>query len=552
MALQIRRGTDAQRQALSGVNVPLVGEPLYTTDTKKLFIGDGVTAGGTSLGYYSNVAVSGQATLSATNNTETLTLIAGNNVVLATDGPNDSVTISVATTLNELNNGNIRIINNNINGLVGNENINIDPSGTGKVVVNSAVNSLGVETNSLQVGTFDAAPTNYYFEVEGPANSRVFRAGGPGGIASAEFSAYYSTPANGQKGVELISRQSTLDGLNSVVSSIYSVVTDITAGSLDSKIDFQVRSNNAYVVGGHVDGSGFVGNLTGNVTGNLSGDVSGNVTGNVNGSVVGDLKGSVFADSSAVLVDGVTGVLRGELRGFLNTGDLLVNSNTISSINSGDNIELVPATGGVVSTPAILRAQRLELLFDFNNSGISIANTVNTNSSLVISTTHDAASTSTNVPSGEFSPFGPITGSTVNFLRARGSNPLIPEPAQFNDEIATLNYTGLTGLAGLRSAAKLTVAIDSTVTDGIAPAGRFEFIAADISGSSAVRMTVSSKAVTGTVPFKLPIYADPTTRDAAITSPDSGMIILLTDSTGTGGPAKYQGFIAGTGWVDLN
>ena len=45
MALQIRRGTEAQRAVLTGV----AGELLYTTDTKKLYVGDGVTAGGTEV-----------------------------------------------------------------------------------------------------------------------------------------------------------------------------------------------------------------------------------------------------------------------------------------------------------------------------------------------------------------------------------------------------------------------------------------------------------------------------------------------------------------------
>lgn len=42
MALQIRRGTDAERQGIT----PLAGELIYTTDTKKLYVGDGITAGG--------------------------------------------------------------------------------------------------------------------------------------------------------------------------------------------------------------------------------------------------------------------------------------------------------------------------------------------------------------------------------------------------------------------------------------------------------------------------------------------------------------------------
>jgi len=42
MALRLRRGTDAERLLIT----PVQGELIYTTDTKKLYIGDGVTAGG--------------------------------------------------------------------------------------------------------------------------------------------------------------------------------------------------------------------------------------------------------------------------------------------------------------------------------------------------------------------------------------------------------------------------------------------------------------------------------------------------------------------------
>jgi hypothetical protein len=45
MALQIRRGTNAQRQQIT----PLQGELLFTTDTKKLWIGDGITQGGVAV-----------------------------------------------------------------------------------------------------------------------------------------------------------------------------------------------------------------------------------------------------------------------------------------------------------------------------------------------------------------------------------------------------------------------------------------------------------------------------------------------------------------------
>jgi len=51
MALRLRRGTDAQRLTLDGVSIPVPaeGEIIYTTDTKKLYVGDGTTVGGVAV-----------------------------------------------------------------------------------------------------------------------------------------------------------------------------------------------------------------------------------------------------------------------------------------------------------------------------------------------------------------------------------------------------------------------------------------------------------------------------------------------------------------------
>jgi hypothetical protein len=46
MPLRLRRGTDSTRTSIT----PVQGEPIYTTDTKKLYIGDGITAGGIEIG----------------------------------------------------------------------------------------------------------------------------------------------------------------------------------------------------------------------------------------------------------------------------------------------------------------------------------------------------------------------------------------------------------------------------------------------------------------------------------------------------------------------
>jgi hypothetical protein len=54
MALQLRRGLDAARTAIT----PAEGEILYATDTKKVWVGDGTTAGGIAVGS-STLATSG-------------------------------------------------------------------------------------------------------------------------------------------------------------------------------------------------------------------------------------------------------------------------------------------------------------------------------------------------------------------------------------------------------------------------------------------------------------------------------------------------------------
>jgi hypothetical protein len=112
MALQIRRGTDTQRQALSGPNTPIAGELLYSTDNKKLHIGDGTTTGGTSIGYFGSVAVSGQGTIRSTGVKETLTVVAGANISLVTDANTGTLTIAAAP--QELTNGSLRLFQNNI------------------------------------------------------------------------------------------------------------------------------------------------------------------------------------------------------------------------------------------------------------------------------------------------------------------------------------------------------------------------------------------------------------------------------------------------------
>lgn len=245
MALQIRRGTDTQRQALSGVNTPIAGELLYSTDNKKLHIGDGTTTGGTSIGYFGSVAVSGQGTIRSTGVNETLTVVAGANISLVTDANTGTLTIAAAP--QELTNGSLRLFQNNITSLNSNEDINIDPAGTGKVNVTGNLtattltgalsgNVIGVVTGTAGSSLIGTVTGNVTGNVSGNAGTvtngiyttdtgTVTNTMLAGSIANAKL--VNSSLIIGSTAISLGSSSTTLSGLTSVTS------TSVTSQSLD-------------------------------------------------------------------------------------------------------------------------------------------------------------------------------------------------------------------------------------------------------------------------------------------------------------------------------
>lgn len=95
MAFQVRQGTNAQRLTI----IPQSGELIYTTDTKEIYVGDGVTVGG--------VQVSGGGGNSTYGNTNVFDYLgSGSNVNLITTGNVVAATISTGGS-----NGNITGVN---------------------------------------------------------------------------------------------------------------------------------------------------------------------------------------------------------------------------------------------------------------------------------------------------------------------------------------------------------------------------------------------------------------------------------------------------------
>jgi hypothetical protein len=518
MALQIRRGTEAQRAALTGVDVPALGELLYTTDTKKLYIGDGVSGGGQDAGYFSSVAVTGQDTLLSSGENNVLTVVAGTNITLTTNDNTNSLTI------------------------------------------NGPVNFNGGTIAQLTVGEdYAGNPTDSFVDIEGGGN-RLMRMGanmstfGDDVSPFVQIAAYRASPANNDAGPMIEFRQSTAITLDEVIADIRSVVTNIANGAESGKLVFGVVDA-ADVVS--IDATGFVGNLTGDVTGDITGNVFAIDTtqlvdatnkifsGDLVGSVTGDVKGSVFADDSTVLVDAVSGFIpaevvsgtfTGNVVGNLTTAQLSISNDTISSVAIDGSIFFNPAGSGVVNVTSNLITNGLQIF------GPSIDGSSGDGTILV--TTSDSASLPLNLLEVHNDA---VSVSGVSLSRARGT--LLAQTAvQNNDSIKNLIFSGYDG-TNFRFSAGINVFVDGTVATNYVP-GRLEFRTVHTDGNELTRLTVSSTAVSGTVPFKLPVYADDTARTTAISTPQQGMMIFM--QSGTTPPATNQMQVYnGSAWISM-
>jgi hypothetical protein len=321
MPLQIRRGTDAERLAMT---VPLApGEPLYTTDQGFLYIGNGSALGGVQVtGYQDENAVDavGSALTSG---------IHQNIVFIYNDFPQDvsnridayidlsyydgeisapafrgSVLDDGSSTLINATNGSI-----NLDGTVKGD-IVPDANETYDIGSNSnRFKDLYLSGSSLYLGTAQITAAGSIVDL--PVGSTV------GGL-----------PISALEGVVPGSNYNA-----NIIADDSSVMVDTSAQ--------QIFAANGFIgnLFGNVTGD-ILGNVTGNTsgihTGNTSGIHTGNVTGDVNGNTsgfhTGDVKGSIFADDSTIMVDAVDNTISAN---SLNTSNLRIAGSTITSTTDG-------------------------------------------------------------------------------------------------------------------------------------------------------------------------------------------------------------------------
>lgn len=282
MALRLRRGTDAQRQLIT----PTEGELIYVTDTTELYVGDGTTQGG--------VRITGEVV-------NTITALNDVDAALSQDG----------------------------------DILQYD-SATGDWVAGEL--PIGDLSNVDTVSTppTDGSILNY------DADSQSWVVGSPLGADSS---------LGGLNNVsERADTASTLDFLTYSYEADEWGPTDIT--DLTFKINIRASDSSLLL---DSDNDQFNGNVVGDVTGNLTGIVTGNVVqpgtddvivdanngqifASVFGTFDGDVTGSVFADDSALMIDGVNAKVVGPIdtNSFNLTGDAIISGGVFASTLQGD------------------------------------------------------------------------------------------------------------------------------------------------------------------------------------------------------------------------
>ena len=288
-----------------------------------------------------------------------------------------------------------------------------------------------------------------------------------------------------------------------------------------------------------------IGNIQGNVTGNVIGNTQGVVTGaegsSLLGTVTGDLNGSVFANDSSLLVDGVNGIVTGNVKNLSVESDSVqggnvklvsaTNNNIIYLRTNTDSNFLTIGTEDTAGTVLITANAQVGGTSDPVERTLRVFNSSTATGTTAISQIHNSDS-------------GP--GATIGVARSRGSK-TVPTVVQIGDVLGTYISAGYNG-AGYRGAAGIRSVVAAT-PESLRIPSNVEIVTTDAAGNNDVKLTVKD---TGETVFagaaQLADYADASARDTAIPAPVAGMMIYLT------GTSKFQGNTDGTttGWVDLN
>ena len=559
MALQIRRGTDADRQSIT----PVAGELIFVTDQdgygspgQSLYIGD-------STGTLGGVLVASSATgnlgdyLTANTLDSTIELnqdlkLNGNDIV----GTGDiNITGNIHATGNITADGNIEIgdgtgndtvtitaqVNSSITpdtdtaydlGTASKRWRNVYASGAtidgqidavsinGDVVADNSTVMVDVSAN-----TFNGDLTG---DVTGNVNGNL--TGNVTGNVDGDTTGYHTGDVKGS----IFGDDSTpiVDAVNNTLNgNLTGNVTGNVVGSVTGDLTGQIKGTG----GGNVLSPNTgpadadlsvlnilaVGTISGNVSGNLTGNAAGDHTGTFTGSITatgtfdGDITGSVFADDSTPMVDAVSKTLTGDLIGNV-TGDVTGNIFT-TLIDSADS-------STITVTPALLA-----------QSDLTVRN------SLIVGEGLGAGPESTTtIIDGN----GKVITDTVILRELQTGDPDV--------ELVVTSKVGFTNsiFAGQQLMAGRELRVTNfSVENPNVHAFKVETYNGDPDDDDEfedpafydTQMNVTATKAEFGVPVKFPVYADAGARNTAVPNPEIGMVVIVgttmqlnTDGT-TGG-----------------
>jgi hypothetical protein len=322
MPLQIRRGTDAERLAMT---VPLAqGELLYITNQQKIYVGDGATLAGA--------------------------------LSPVTGYTNDDARDSAASIFTGGSHSGIGFTYNTATDII---TATVDLSDyTGTIKASSFKGTIVADDSTELVNAVDGT-----FNLDGTVRGNVVP----------DNTGLYDIGSNSTRFKDLYLSGSTIRLNTATITAVGSAI-NLPAGSTINGV--VIASGDGVVPGSNYkinivgeDSSVIVNSATGQLTGNLTG----NVIGNTSGFHTGDIKGSVFGNDSSFIVDANSNTINiqtithtsGELRigDELNTTSLFVTSNAalplavkgITDGTGGPRISIV-ASKGTLTSPAALVA----------------------------------------------------------------------------------------------------------------------------------------------------------------------------------------------------
>ena len=332
--------------------------------------------------------------------------------------------------------------------------------------------------------------TGYTNEDAQDAAAQLFSNGAHTGITFA----YNDIAANISAVVDLANYQGTI-GATSFKGSIVADDSTLLVDGISGKIVGPVEANVTGNVTGNLTGN-VIGNITGVITGTAGSTILGTVTGDTTGYHTGDVKGSVFADNSSLIVDAIS-------------NSVIAERFITSSVQLQGNADLLEI--GTTTTPAALKITSKE------------------SESVAIYSRTDGA----------------FDGGGILSFYGQSGTYLVPSKIVAAGSLGGLSFSGYNGTvytAGAIMVASVAPGVDTTGDAFIAS----DLIFATSNGTTQPELvlTLRRDQVAESPCFRATPFADAAARNAAIGSPEAGMIAYITSTN------KLQAY-NGAGWQDL-